>query len=88
MAMMTRPMVTDIPMMAPVDRLNAPWLEPSAPAAAVGCCIDPTPPSGTPTPSCAAIVGKAGPVCVDVAAVVEEAWGRASTTEGNSRRHL
>jgi hypothetical protein len=89
MAKMTTPIVIDIPTIAPVERLNAPWLEPSEPGTLVGCTCDPTPPSGTPTPSCADIVGKAGSLCVDVDGVVEiAACGRASTTEGKSKRHL
>lgn len=76
--------------MAPVEMLNAPWFEPSEPGAAVGWTCDPTPPSGTPTPSCADIVGKAGSVCVgvEVEEVAVVACGRASTIEGHSRRHL
>jgi hypothetical protein len=87
MARTMRPMAIDIPTMAPVEILNAPWFEPSAPGE-LGFAVDPTPPSGTPTPSCADIVGKAGSVCVGVGEEVEEACGRARTTEGRSKRHL
>jgi hypothetical protein len=88
MPKMIRPMAIDIPTIAPVERLNAPCAEPSEPGAMVGCTCDPTPPSGTPTPSCADMVGKAGSVCVDVEAVVEVGCGKANTTVGHSKRHL
>ena len=70
--MTATPTATEMPMIAPVERLKEPWLDPEFPPA-LPVAWFPTLPSGTPTPSWPLMmVGKAGggPVALEDEVVV------------------